>query len=219
MPVQEFALDASGSQRVQVHWTPESSVATVMLNNNALGALATPEERMIGKDFILPDSSLLQVRFANEQPQVWRNGAPLTLVGMPNSAYGYGTAIQPAKKRGGCLTAWLIFDMVVAAILAVVSLLAFIGAQSQGYAASVSILFLISALLNIADIIGLAMLFRWKKIGFYIIAAGVICNIPLTFISISQGLSTNYASAFTPIIGLGVLYFILKRTNVWQHLA
>src|SRR5690242_6285485 len=78
MPIQDFFLDSTGGQRIQVHWDADGSKATVLLNGSIFGSLTTADELAGGgKDFRLPDGSILHVRLVNNQPQAFRNGFPL----------------------------------------------------------------------------------------------------------------------------------------------
>ncbi|MDQ2906523.1 MAG: hypothetical protein M3Y81_23660, partial [Chloroflexota bacterium] len=140
MSVQEFALDASAAHRVQVQWTSDTEPATVLLNGSILGALATPEERAAGKDFPLPDASTLYVHFAPDGhgPQVFRNGMPLSLASAVSAMPAMSAASNvpdAQRKRGGCLTTWLIFNLVVIILFTVIYLLAAIGATTNASAA------------------------------------------------------------------------------------
>lgn len=215
MAVQEFALDAAAAHRVQIQWTSDTEPATVLLNGSILGTLATPEERAAGKDFPLPDASTLHVRFAPDAhgPQVFRNGVPLAPASAP--ALSAAAPISDAqRKRGGCLTTWLIFNLVVIILFTVIYLLAAIGATTNASAAVPAWVFLVFALLGCVGIAGLIALLTWRKWGFYLIVFYVVCNI---LISIPLGL-IDFRS-FTPLIGVGILYYLLRRNDVWEKLA
>ncbi len=215
MSVQEFALDASAAHRVQVQWTSDTEPATVLLNGSILGALATPEERAAGKDFPLPDASTLHVRFAPDThgPQVFRNGVPLAPVSAP--ALSAASAVPDAqRKRGGCLTAWLIINLVFIVLFTLIYLLGAIGATTNASAAVPAWVFLVFALLGCVGIAGLIALLTWRKWGFYLIVFYVISNVLLSF---PLGL-VNYRT-FIPLVGLGILYYALRRNDVWEKLA
>jgi hypothetical protein len=209
MPVQEFALDATGSQRIQVHWASDSDPASVLLNSSLFGSLATLEERTAGKDFTLPDGSSLHVRFVNNQPQALRNGYPLAVAPTVSK-------ISSQRKRGGCLTTWLILNLVVVSGLTLLYFLDIAGSAVLGSSASISPgVFLLFALLGCVGIVGLSALLAWKKWGFYLVALYVVLNIVLAFpLGLFNGIRT-----FTPLIGLAALYYLLRRNDVWEHLT
>jgi hypothetical protein len=207
VPVQDFALDAQNN-RIQVHWSFEDGPVSVMLNRSVICTLAVAEDRSIGKDFTLPDNSILHVQFYGNQPQVFRNGYPLTPVEQA------ATEPMAVKKRGGCLTTWIILNLVAISIFTLTYFLAVFGASLSPATGISPVIFLIYGLLGCVGIFGLAMLLAWKKWGFYLIALYVVANIPLAF---AFGL-VNYET-FTPLIGLAVLYYLLRRNQVWEHLA
>ena len=209
MPVQEFALDATASQRIQVHWASDSDPASVLLNSSLFGSLATLEERTAGKDFTLPDGSSLHVRFVNNQPQVLRNGYPLAVALAVSK-----TSSQ--RKRGGCLTTWLILNLVLVSGLTLLYFLDIAGSAVLGSSASISPgVFLLFALLGCVGIVGLSALLAWKKWGFYLVALYVVLNIVLAFpLGLFNGIRT-----FTPLLGLAALYYLLRRNDAWEHLT
>ncbi len=207
MPVQDFALDATGSQRVQVHWTTDNEPATVLLNGSALGSFTSPEERASGKDFALPDGSFVHVRFANSQPQAFRNGAPLPLAQAP---------VEPSapRKRGGCLTAWLIVNLVLIVVFTAFAMLAALGAAVGGLVMSIPTWAIFAyALVGIIGIVGIIALLVWRKWGFFLVAAYVLLNIVLDFATGDVNVHT-----FTPLVAVAVLYYLLRQGGAWEHL-
>ncbi len=209
MPVQDFALDAAATQRIQIHWSTDSEPATVLLNGKILGSLANGQERIVGKDFVLQDSSLLHIQFFENGPQAWLNRLPLAPVAAVADPL-------PQKKRGGCLTAWLILNLVVVCLFTGLYLLASFGALVSSNTTLPAWIFLLFTLLGIIGIVGLSMLLAWKKIGFYLVAAYVLLNFGLAF---PLGLFNGNPRTFTPLIGLAVLYILLRRNSVWEHLT
>jgi hypothetical protein len=209
MPVQDFALDPAATHRVQVHWASDTEPATVMVNRSILGSLGTVAERRMGKDFTLPDGSMLHVRFVNGQPQAFRNGYPLAIA----PAIPETSVLQ--KKRGGCLTTWLILNLVAASLIAIGYFLQFLG-SIMGSTSLRPIAPLIFLLIACIGIIGISALLAWKKWGFYLIVFYVVINFVAAFL---LGLFNGYVTFFTPFIGLAILYYLLRRNDVWEQLA
>ena len=120
------------------------------------------------------------------------------------------------RKRGGCLTTWLILNLVVVSGLTLLYFLDIAGSAVLGSSASISPgVFLLFALLGCVGIVGLSALLAWKKWGFYLVALYVVLNIVLAFpLGLFNGIRT-----FTPLIGLAVLYYLLRRNDVWEHLT
>src|SRR5450755_1241825 len=169
MPVQDFALDPAATHRVQVHWTSNTDPATVMVNRSILGSLSTVAERVAGKNFTLPDGSMLHIRFVNGQPQAFRNGYPLAIA----PAIPETSVLQ--KKRGGSLTIWLIANLILIIFYTAVYFLALIG-SILGSASSRPLAYLVFMLIGCVGIVGIGMLFAWKKWGFYLIVFFVVAN-------------------------------------------
>jgi hypothetical protein len=209
MPVQDFALDPAATHRVQVHWVSDADQATVMVNRSILGSLGTVAERTMGKDFTLPDGSMLHVRFANGQPQTFRNGYPLAIA----PAIPETSVLQ--KKRGGGLTLWLIVNLVIIIFYTAVYFLALIE-SILGSASSRPFTYLVLMLIGCAGIVGIGMLFAWKKWGFYLIVFFVVANF---IAAILLGLFNGYVTFFLPFVAVALLYYRLNRNDVWQQLA
>lgn len=208
MAVQYFALDATGNARIRVYWTPVEQPATVSLDGTMLGHIETLAERPAGKDFTLPDSSILHVRFVDDKPQAFRNGFPLT----PIEASATNTPATP-RKRGGCLMTLLIYNLVSISILMLLNFyFALLGSQEgQTQLAVAGVLF---GFLSIAGIVGISAILAWKKWGFYLAVFYVIAGIVLAFPFGIVDFRT-----FTPLAGLGLLYYLLQRSGAWEHLA
>ena len=209
MPVQDFALDPMGNHRVQVHWASESDPVTALLNGSVLGTLATPDERAAGKDFMLPEGSYLHVRFVNDQPQAFRNGYPLTIA---------PAIVEPAslRKRGGCLTTWLILNLVVISLFTILYFLSFLSSLSNDNLSLLPWAYIALGLIGCVGIVGVSFLLGWKKWGFYLVASYVLCNFALAF---PLGLVNGNPRVFTPLVGLAILYFLLRRNDVWEQLT
>ena len=215
MPVVEFALEPTAQQRIQLHLPAEPPASvTVLLNRSILGSLS-PEEQVAGKDFRLPDNSLLQVRIVNNQPQVSRGGFPLPPV---DAAIANAVDVSPAaqaqlqkRKLGGCLLAWLIVNLVIIGGLTALYFLAIFGAMATGIS---PLPFLLFSLLGIVGLVGISLIFFWKKIGFYLTAAYVVLSFLL---SIPFGLLD--IRSFIPIIAVVILFVYLNRSDIWQKMS
>lgn len=211
MPIQDFFLDSTGAQRIQVHWNSDGSKATVLQNGSILGSLDTADELAGGKDFKMPDGSMLHVRLVNNQPQALRNGFPLTTA--PAAAE---SAPLTAKKRGGCLTAWIVLNLVVICLFTLLYALAFFGSLIVSNPITSPAVFLLFALLGLVGVVGLSLLLGWRKIGFYLVLGYVLLNFALAF---PLGLFNGDPRIFLPLIGVAILYFWLRRNDVWEQLV
>lgn len=215
MPVLEYALDLTAQHRIQIHLPAEQpALVTVMLNRSILGSLA-PAEQIAGKDFRLPDNSFLHVRFVNNQPQVSRAGYLLPLV---DASFTNAVDTSPAaqalernKKLGGCLISWLILNLIVIGISTIFSFLFVLGVMRTGFS---PLLLLSSVLLGVVGLVGVSLIFFWKKLGFYLMVAHAILSSLLT---IPFGLFN--ASLFIPFIPIIILFVYLNRSGIWQRMS
>jgi len=215
MPVVEFALDSTAQQRVQVHLPAEQPASvTILLNRSILGTL-TPEEQAAGKDFRLPNNSLLNVHVVNGQPQLSLGGYPLLPVdAMAAKAKDISPAAQAQereKKLGGCLVAWLVVNLVIIGVLALLNFLAIFGAMATGIT---PLPFLLFGLLCVMGLVGIGLIFFWKKIGFYLTAAYVVFSLLL---SIPFGLLD--VRSFIPLVAVAILFVYLNRSGVWDKMS
>lgn len=213
MSIVEFALDPGAQHRVQVHLpTEQPSAVTVLLNRSILGFLAS-EELPSGKDFRLPDNTLLNVRMINGQPQVSRAGYLLPLV---DAADINAAASSPASRRGnaklgGCLTAWLILNLVAIGSLTLANFLAIFSAIAKGIS---PVIFLLFSLIGVIGLFGISLIFAWKKLGFYLAAAYVVLSLLL---SIPFGLLD--IRSFVPLVSVAILYVYLNRSGIWEKMS
>src|SRR5438874_1826494 len=78
MPIEEFALDTTGTRRVQVSRETDlvREYLIVLLDRSIIGHVSQ-EELITGREFPLPDGSILKVQLVNNQTQVLRNGQHL----------------------------------------------------------------------------------------------------------------------------------------------
>lgn len=213
MSVVEFALDPAAQHRVQLHIPTEQATITVMLNSSILGSL-TPQEQGTGKDFRLPDNSPLHVRIFQGQPQVFRDGYPLPAIDPKAPVVDTSPAAlaqEHNKKLGGCLIVWLVLNIV---IIGGAALLSFVAALSSVTTGESPLTFLLTGLLGSIGVIGLSLIFFWKKLGFYIVAGYVFVNtLNLILFHLFNAL------ALTPVVTTIILYVYLNRSGIWQKMS
>ena len=215
MSVVEFALDSSNQQRIQVHLPAQQPAPiTVMLNRTILGTL-TSGEQPYGKDFRLPDNSFLNVRFDNGQPLVSRAGYPLQVI---DAATVNEADLSPAaqararnKKLGGCLVSWLVLNLVVVGIFTIINLTRIFQAVVIGI---LPVFYLLFSLTGIVGLVGLSLIFFWRKSGFYLTAAYVVLNFLLSIL-----LHVLDARSFFPFITITILYVYLNRSGIWEKMS
>ncbi|MBP5472903.1 MAG: hypothetical protein J6Y12_09535 [Lachnospiraceae bacterium] len=114
---------------------------------------------------------------------------------------------------------WLWFVFIVNIIALVISVLGLVGSIVLGPVFIV--LMLVTVILEVAIIVGVTtLLFKKKKVGFYIICGCQVCNIILSFIlGAMQGnaVSSGVRTIGSAIISVLILYFAIK--NYWDQLA
>ena len=124
--------------------------------------------------------------------------------------------IQIPKNRHGCLTAYLVFMMIMNSGAA---LLYLFGADLvlQGMPNMPEWSFPVLIIMSIFNLVCAVSLFRWKKWGFWGFVASGLIVIIVNHMSI--GLST--ASALGGIVGIAILYGVLqigKENKGWPQL-
>ena len=77
MPVQEFALNAAGTKRVQFFQDDEGRNLTILLDRAILGSISSKEELITGREFLLADGSILRVLLMNDQVRMTKDGQAL----------------------------------------------------------------------------------------------------------------------------------------------
>ncbi|MBR7089032.1 MAG: hypothetical protein IKI46_00880 [Lachnospiraceae bacterium] len=114
---------------------------------------------------------------------------------------------------------WLWFVFVVNIIALVISVVGLVGSFILG--PLFIVLMLITVVLEVAIIVGVTtLLFKKKKVGFFIICGCQVCNIILSFILGAvqgTGISTGVRAIGSAIISVLILYFAIK--NYWDQLA
>lgn len=123
------------------------------------------------------------------------------------------------RKRGGCLTTYIIFMLVVSGIGLLLNLLAIVGTIYipdfiQEYGITMSEIFLDILILG-ANISGCILILNWRKLGVYLIIATYVVD----FIYRIYDLSVNGSGSSTrggTIIGLIIFYHLIKK--VYKHM-
>ena len=114
---------------------------------------------------------------------------------------------------------WLWFVFIVNIIALVISILGLLGSMILGPAYFV--LMLVTVILEVAIIVGAAtLLFKKKKVGFFIICGCQVVNVILSFVlGAMQGnaVSSGVKTIGSAIISVLILYFAIK--NYWDQLA
>ncbi len=126
------------------------------------------------------------------------------------------------RQRHGCLTAWLIFMIIVSSLGALGSLFFAINPNlydpiaAQQSTSNLSSAFIVLTLISIFDIICAIALFRWKKWGFY----GILGVSVVSFI-ISLSIGLTIMTSLTEFIGIAILYGVLnmgRENKAWGRL-
>ena len=121
------------------------------------------------------------------------------------------------KERHGCVTAWLVFIIVINSILALVYLLASDMITNNLPNPPSKSMILLLGLLGLANVVFAVLLLKWKKIAFLgFVATGVAaCGIN---ISIGLGIGQSLFG----LVGIGVLYGILQikkdEVSAWDNM-
>jgi hypothetical protein len=208
MPVLEFALDAHALNRVQVHISTHQGPVSVMLNRAVLGSLATIEEQTSGKDFRLPDRSVLRVQILNGHAQAWCNGLPLLLASVPPRAPHLEET--PHGHMGKGMLALLVLNLLVVGGL---SLWFLIAALMNMPVARTLYPLLFSGLLALVGLAGIFALLTWRRWGLYLALGSLLANFVL---AVASGI-IDYRT-FLPLATLVLLAFALHSTGIWHQM-
>ena len=81
IPKQSYSLEEKGPKRLEVSWKGIWKKFTVTLDGNVIGTMEGQKEINKGREYPLPDGSLLKVQLVQKlaavELQVLRNGKPL----------------------------------------------------------------------------------------------------------------------------------------------
>lgn len=112
--------------------------------------------------------------------------------------------MSAGKQRHGCLTAFLVFSIILNALVSSMNL--FAGSMiRQGYPDMPGWALPVLGIAGIFNIVCLIALFRWKKWGFYGAAALAV----LAFI-VNLVVGLKIMQAFMGLIGIAMLYGVLQ---------
>lgn len=125
--------------------------------------------------------------------------------------------IIDAKKRHGCVTAYLIFVIVISAVGALIYLSSIFLSLTLGiklHLPQIQILFF--TILASANVAAMILILKWKKIGFWLITASAVCAFIINFMN-GHGIY-----AFIGLAGiialLSVLQFERDEVSAWDNL-
>jgi len=128
-----------------------------------------------------------------------------------------GLQVNDVKQRHGCVSAWLIFIIVVNSLSVFIYLLAHTELLEDMLGGLSPTMIMLLVLLSVLNVVYAAMLLNWKKLGFWGIAFNSIVALVL---NLSLGL--GFVQSFLGLLGILVLYGILqiKQGNVsaWSNL-
>lgn len=129
----------------------------------------------------------------------------------------YNEIPNPEKQRHGCVTAWLVFIIVVNSLTALLYLFAsdLITKNLPGDVSEAMIMLL--GAIGIANVVFAFLLLRWKKIGFW---GFILTSIAAFAINVSIGFGVG--QSLLGLVGVAILYGILqiKQNNetTWENL-
>jgi hypothetical protein len=122
------------------------------------------------------------------------------------------------KVRHGCVTAWLIFSMVVNSITALSYILfgdAIADAIPGGGAEPWMLIAL--AVIGMINVVSCVLLFKWKKIGFFI-----FIGTSLITLGINLAMGINIMQCGMGLFGVFLLYVVLqikeKNVTAWDQM-
>lgn len=93
MPNLKYALESGGPRRLEISWGAFWRDFTIKLDGNPIGTISGQKELKAGREFTLPDDSILRIQLVQSSTsavpdlEVLRNGEPLP-----------GSASDPAQK-------------------------------------------------------------------------------------------------------------------------
>lgn len=119
------------------------------------------------------------------------------------------------KQRHGCLTSWLVLVIVANSFTAILYLFAE-DSVAKNLSGGAKWVVPALAVIGIGNVVFAIALFRWKKWGFFGLAATAIASV---VINISAGLSTTLAIG--GLAGLVILYAMLQiggERKAWTQL-
>jgi hypothetical protein len=158
MPILEFALDATGTNRVQTFWEAGKGNLTILINGGKIGSISQ-EELVGGRTFALADGSILKVQVVNNQVQVLRNGWPLlSLQAKPSPSLPSSLLIRIGIAAGAVLLIG-----VISILLGLLYMLGSVLVQSQTASSTLQLLSIFHLFLGgIFLLLGILVIFRLR---------------------------------------------------------
>lgn len=89
MPRKDYAFERGGSKHLEVSWIGGWKDFVVRLDGSEIGSITNKKELETGREFSLPDRSILKVQLTRKGLGLLRDGKPLP-----------GSALDPAKRLG-----------------------------------------------------------------------------------------------------------------------
>jgi|GEM_PF-2971987 len=117
------------------------------------------------------------------------------------------SAPTAVRERGLALTAWLIFLILGNVFVTygrIQSYLVLTEVASQSLVVP-SWVFLLQAILSVSNIFALALVWRWQKVGIYIIAVTLVLIILIALIAFR-----SVPSAIVALVSVGILYWLIR---------
>ena len=121
----------------------------------------------------------------------------------------------PTPPRHGCVTAWLIFMIVVNALTAIGTPFSLNSLRQAGMHPSVPLIGVL-VVCAVANIVFAVALLRWMKWGFYGFAATTVIALVVNLI-----LGVGLGSSLLGLIGIAILYGVLnvgQANKAWPRL-
>jgi hypothetical protein len=208
MPILEFALDTLQDHTVQVHVGTQQGPVSVMLDHAIIGTLFTLDEQINGKDFRLPDQSVLRISISGGQANAWRNGRPLPLTSAP---LDYAQKKKDARgSLQGNVRIVLILNILLLAVLALWNLVLAVQAfpVQNRYLAP-----LVLGIMPALGLIGLLALSFWKKWGIYLAAITAVGALGATL-----ALGQFDFRPILPILAGLLLIYTLRSSGYWHQM-
>ncbi len=130
--------------------------------------------------------------------------------------------IQEKRKLGTGLQVWLWIIFVLNIITALGALAAVVGSAALGVGPVYTVLCVVSFLLEIVLIVGIAMLlFKSKKVGFYMICGAAVIGFVVNLITygLVSGLTAiNIGRAVVGLVVCPLVTYLLAK-NDWDYLS
>lgn len=124
----------------------------------------------------------------------------------------HGSPTPPDKQRHGCLTAWLVFNILLGSVVALLLLAG--SALVQGTTETSRSVLLVSGVVQVVVVACLVALMRWKKWGFWLYA---VVSLLLFALNVLSG---QILVAIQSLVGLLVLWVLFQsgRPKAWEQL-